>query len=53
MALKFKTRGESAPNRKPKVYFSCHPDDFEKYNYNRDVIVTIKEKLKENNEYVD
>lgn len=28
-------------------------DDFEKYNYNQDIILTIKEKLKENNEYVD
>ena len=30
MRLKYKTRGMSNPKGKPKVYFSCHPDDFEK-----------------------
>lgn len=25
-----KTNGNSTPNRKPKVYFTCHPMDFEK-----------------------
>ena len=29
MQLKYKTRGMSNPKGKPKVYFSCHPDDFE------------------------
>ena len=29
MQLQYKTRGMSAPKGKPKVYFSCHPDDFE------------------------
>ena len=28
MALLYKTRGNSSPQGKPKVYFSCHPDDF-------------------------
>ena len=28
MRLKYKTRGMSDPKGKPKVYFSCHPDDF-------------------------
>ena len=28
MKLKYKTRGMSDPKGKPKVYFSCHPDDF-------------------------
>lgn len=25
-----KTRGNSSPERKPRVFFTCHPDDFEK-----------------------
>ena len=29
--LAVKTRGDSSPQGKPRVYFSCHPDDFEKY----------------------
>ena len=29
MHLDYKTRGMSAPKGKPKVYFSCHPKDFE------------------------
>ena len=30
---KFKvvTRGDSDPHGKPRVYFTCHPDDFDKY----------------------
>ena len=28
--LIFRTKGNSDPGKKPKVYFSCHPDDFEK-----------------------
>jgi hypothetical protein len=28
MALSYKTRGNSSPQGKPKVYFACHPDDF-------------------------
>ena len=28
MNLQFKTRGMSDPKGKPKVYFSCHPEDF-------------------------
>lgn len=31
MDLLFITRGKVSPQGKPKVYFSCHPDDFEKY----------------------
>ena len=27
----YKTRGNSSPERKPRVYFTCHPDDFEKH----------------------
>ena len=26
--FKFRTIGESSPNGKPKIYFTCHPDDF-------------------------
>ena len=29
--LKVKTRGDSKAQGKPRVFFSCHPDDFEKY----------------------
>ena len=29
MKLQYKTRGMSAPKGKPKIYFACHPDDFE------------------------
>lgn len=29
--LKFKTRGQEKPNRKQKVYFMHHPDDFDQY----------------------
>lgn len=28
MIIKYKTRNMSAPKGKPKVFFSCHPDDF-------------------------
>ncbi|MBQ3489055.1 MAG: tetratricopeptide repeat protein [Clostridia bacterium] len=27
----YKTRGNSSPERKPRVYFTCHPEDFTKY----------------------
>lgn len=27
----YKTRGNSSPQNKPRVYFTCHPDDFERY----------------------
>ena len=27
----YKTRGGASPENKPKVYFTCHPEDFEKY----------------------
>lgn len=30
-ALHYKTRGNTSPKGKPKVYFCCHPNDFEKY----------------------
>ena len=26
--LKYKTRGNTSPQEKPRVYFCCHPDDF-------------------------
>lgn len=29
--LQYKTRGESSPQGKPRVFFSCHPDDFSIY----------------------
>lgn len=29
--LKYKTRGNSSPNQKPKLYFCCHHDDFQLY----------------------
>lgn len=29
--LKFKTRGMVSPQGMPRVYFSCHPKDFERY----------------------
>lgn len=29
--IKYVTRGNSTPNGKPRVYFTCHPDDFDKY----------------------
>lgn len=29
--LKYKTRGNSDPNGKPRVYFCCHPADFDLY----------------------
>ncbi len=29
--FKVRTRGESDPRGKARVYFTCHPDDFEKY----------------------
>ena len=27
----YKTRGNASPERKPRVYFTCHPEDFPKY----------------------
>ena len=27
----YKTRDGSLPERKPRVYFTCHPDDFSKH----------------------
>ena len=27
----FKTKGNAVPNGKPRVYFTCHPADFDKY----------------------
>lgn len=29
--LKFKTRNNTNPQGKPRVYFCCHNEDFEKY----------------------
>lgn len=28
--FKFKTKGNANPQGKPRVYFTCHPDDFER-----------------------
>ena len=30
-AFKYKTRGGASPENKPKVYFACHPEDFDRY----------------------
>ena len=27
----YRTRGNSSPSGKPRVWFTCHPDDFERY----------------------
>ncbi len=29
--LSVRTKGNSSPSRKPRVYFCCHPDDFDRY----------------------
>ena len=29
--FQFRTRGQQSPQGKQRVYFTCHPDDFEKY----------------------
>ena len=29
--LKYKTRGDSNPRGKPKVWFCAHPEDYEEY----------------------
>ena len=29
--IKYATKGNSLPNKKPRVYFTCHPEDFDKY----------------------
>ena len=29
MELRYITNGMSSPEGKPRVYFSCHPDDFD------------------------
>ena len=26
-----RTKGNSSPSGKPRVYFTCHPDDFDRY----------------------
>ena len=31
VVFSYKTRGNSSPKDKPRVYFTCHPDDFERY----------------------
>lgn len=31
VVFSYKTRGNSSPKNKPKVYFTCHPDDFERF----------------------
>lgn len=31
MPIQYRTRGNSDPQGKQKVYFTCHPDDFQKY----------------------
>lgn len=29
--FKVRTRGNASPNAKPRVYFTCHPEDFDRY----------------------
>ena len=29
--FRYKTRGNTAPTGKPRVYFTCHPEDFDRY----------------------
>lgn len=29
--FQYKTRGNASPQGKQKVYFTCHPDDFDRY----------------------
>lgn len=29
--LQFVTKDKGMPNRRPRVYFTCHPEDYEKY----------------------
>ena len=29
--FKFRTKGNAAPQGKPRVYFTCHPEDFDRY----------------------
>ena len=29
--LKYKTRNNTSPQGKPRVYFCCHPEDFDKF----------------------
>ena len=50
--LIYKTKGNSDPRGKPKVYFSCHPDDFDKFEAvcedifkTHDVAVFYKENM--------
>ena len=31
MNILYKTKGNSTPHGKPRVFFTCHPDDFDKY----------------------
>ncbi|MBR2987070.1 MAG: TIR domain-containing protein [Clostridia bacterium] len=40
MALFCKTRNDSSPQGKPKVYFACHPDDFKYFDTISDEILT-------------
>lgn len=54
--LKYVTRGkEQLPQGKPRVYFTCHPDDFERYFdeikadifEQKDCVIYYKENLNE------
>lgn len=31
MKIQYKTKGNSTPHGKPRIFFTCHPDDFDKY----------------------
>ena len=42
----YKTRGNSSPQGKPRVYFCCHPKDFSLYfDSLKEEIFELKEKL--------
>ena len=30
IVFSYRTRGGASPENKPKVYFTCHPDDFDR-----------------------
>ena len=47
--LKYKTRGDSSPLGKPRVYFCCHPGDFDNYFESNNLeayLSFIRKKLK-------
>ena len=43
----FKTKGNAAPNGKPRVYFTCHPEDFVRMKHGRDFDKFTREETAE------